>query len=130
MSKLADVNHIIIFTPKKIKIFDGSKITLTSTEELILQRWQGPKCGLWCIPLHPLGILTNTMQEANEEKVDTNAPSPSNHNILSNLYEFPSTKQIVQYFCSCRFVNQNNMDQGPKSIFLCHVAHVNIKSSI
>ena len=67
ISKFADANYIIIFTPGEVKICDGNKMTLSSTNEAILQEWRDPVCGLWCIQLH--SMITNTTPQ---HQKDTN----------------------------------------------------------
>ena len=73
ISKFADVNYIIVFTPQAVKNFDGNNTELASTREPTLQRWRDQYMGLWWIPLLPTNqVLTNVYHNSSHKKQDKN----------------------------------------------------------
>ena len=45
INKFAEANYLTVFTPDEVKIFDGKKEVISSTQQPILQVWRDPVAG-------------------------------------------------------------------------------------
>ena len=91
--KFAEANYVTILTPDEVLVFDGEDLKLQINKDAVLRGWREQKPGgLWRVPLQgdcpPLEseyiLLPKDIEEA-----------------IQNVYDLPSTKQIVRYLHAC-----------------------------
>ena len=84
-SKFADAGYVSILTPTDLLIIEGDEILHKLEKDAILRGWRDPASGLWRVPLESPShkdehvLLAKEVEEA-----------------ISNVYELPSTNQIVR----------------------------------
>jgi len=90
--KFADANYITILTPTEVLIYDAHGLKITTNKEAVLRGWRDEVSGLWRVPLQ-----TNCAPH----KAKYLLLPKSCEEAISNVYELPSTQQIVRYLHAC-----------------------------
>ena len=90
--KFADANYITVLTPEEVLIFDGEDLKLSASKEAVLRGWRDIPSGLWRVPLE------TTCAPRKSEYI---LLPRSSEDAINNVYELPSTKQIVRYLHGC-----------------------------
>ena len=90
-SKFADAGYISILTPTEVIILEEDKYAQHVPKEAILRGWRDHATGLWRVPLEP-GPPLKAEHILLEKEVEE---------AVSNVYELPSTKEIIRYLHAC-----------------------------
>ena len=92
-SKFADANYYTILTPTEVLIYDGNDgIQISVSKEAILRGWRDITTGMWRVPLQPNVVPT---------KSEFVLLPSSTEEAIANVYELPSTEQIIRYLHAC-----------------------------
>ena len=90
--KFADANYITILTPDEVLIYDGKGLKISTNKDTILRGWRDESTGLWRIPLEA---------DCSPKKSEYILLPKGCEEAINNVYELPSTKQIVRYLHAC-----------------------------
>ena len=90
--KFADANYVTILTPTEILIYDAKELIISTTKEAVLRGWRDKPSGLWRVPLKPTKAT---------HKSDYVLLPKSSEEAINNVYELPSTEQVVRYLHAC-----------------------------
>ena len=93
IKKFAEVNYLTVFTPKEVQILGRDRTTIENTMEPILQKWKDLQTGLWSIPILP----EQNKEHSKPQEEATELNPPNQDQMVNNVYEFPSMKQIICY---------------------------------
>ena len=91
-SKFADANYVTVLTPNEVLIYNGHELKISTSKDAILRGWRDSTTGLWRIPLEEKCALT---------KSEYVLLPKGSKDAINNVYELPSTKQIVRYLHAC-----------------------------
>ena len=94
ISKFTKANCLTVFNPKEVLIFNGDNPTIANILEPVLQGWMDTQTGMWRVTILPKKSKENCIPQ--EEAKQLNLPSLNQ--IMHNMYELPSTMQIIQYY--------------------------------
>ena len=92
--KFADANYITILTPDEVLIYDGTDLQLSVNHKAILRGWRDQASGLWWVPLNP-------KVKGNPNKSEYCLLSKASEEAIANVYDLPSSQQIVRYLHGC-----------------------------
>ncbi|KAL7551824.1 hypothetical protein ACHAWF_015016 [Thalassiosira exigua] len=86
-SKFADAGYVTVLTPTELLIYDEKDYHRVD-KEAVLRGWRDKGTGLWNVPLEENPSPSFALPKEAEEA-------------LNNVYELPSTEQVVRYLHAC-----------------------------
>ena len=90
--KFADANYITVLTPTEVLIYDGRGLKISTSKEAIIRGWRDTTSGLWRIPLE---------KDCPPQKSEYVLLPKGSEEAIHNVYELPSTKQVICYLHAC-----------------------------
>jgi hypothetical protein len=90
--KFADANYITVLTPTEVLIYDGRGLKISTSKEAIIRGWRDTTSGLWRIPLE---------KDCAPHKSEYVLLPKGSEEAIHNVYELPSTKQVIRYLHAC-----------------------------
>ena len=89
--KFADAGYITMLTPTELLIYDGIDLQMTVNKDVFIKGWRDAN-GLWRMPLEP---------SKSKHKAPYSVLPKEFEESVNNVYELPSTKEIVRYLHAC-----------------------------
>ena len=86
------MNYVTVLTPTEVLIYDGEDLELTVNHLAILRGWRDRPSGLWRVPLNP---------KVGNQKSEYIVLSKAHEEAIANVYDLPSSQQIVRYLHAC-----------------------------
>ena len=91
-SKFADAGYVTVLMETEVLIYDKEDYYKSIKTDAVLRGWRDPASGLWRVPLQdevaPHKSKYVLLDQATEEAI-------------ANVYELPSTEQIIRYLHAC-----------------------------
>ena len=92
-AKFAEANYVTVLTPDELLIYDGDELHMTVNKEAVLRGWREQKRGgLWRVPLTTI---------VPPQKAEYLLLSREIEESIQNVYDLPSTKEIIRYLHAC-----------------------------
>ena len=109
VSPLANAGYTTIFHPHKqgVTVHDKDSFKLTFNEPPVLQGCRN-EAGLWTVPISDAATISQSLD------IDEAA---------MNVYDLPSTKEVVRFFaCIVRISDRTNVTYGSSQRKPCHIS--------
>ena len=89
--KFADAGYVTVLTPKELLIYDGIDLEMIVNKEAFIKGWRDAS-GLWRMPLEATKSKKKPQYTVLPKKFEE---------AVNNVYELPSTSEIVRYLHAC-----------------------------